>query len=184
MPTTETIPVSVERRTILSQFLQREVKVDFYLPPFGKTGSGGSLLLINDGQDMATMNFDKILSELYSTQSIQPLLCVAIHAGPERRMEYGTQLVPDYKNRGIKAALYNRFIFDELLPLTEDAYNNGSRFMEKAFAGFSVPANSPGPVYSPPLYGGEVWTRMIPDMMTNNTGSCTSRCEKAVMRPG
>ena len=169
MPTTETIPVSVDHRTIPSQFLQREVKVDFYLPPFGKTGSGSSLLLINDGQDMATMNFDKILSELYSTQSIQPLLCVAIHAGAERRMEYGTQLVPDYKNRGIKAALYNRFIFDELLPITEEVFNNGSRFMEKAFAGFSLGGlsaldivwNRPGEFTRAGVFSASLWWRSL-----------------------
>jgi hypothetical protein len=37
-----------------------------------------SLLLINDGQDMKDMGFEKILEQLYGEQSIEPLLCAAI----------------------------------------------------------------------------------------------------------
>lgn len=168
MHETASIAVPVHQLTILSRFLEREVKIDFFLPPEGYAGIPG-LLLINDGQDMATMNFEKILRECYISHSIQPLICCAIHAGPERRMEYGTQLFPDYKSRGIKAALYNSFIFDELLPLAEARFNGGSRYREKAFAGFSLGGlsaldivwNRPGEFTRAGVFSASLWWRSL-----------------------
>ncbi len=129
--------ILVEVDYIKSEFLQREVKVDFYLPQNVADPSQMSLLLINDGQDMEKMGFESILEKLYTTQSITPLLCVAIHCGPERRMEYGVAGIPDYKDRGASAELYTSFIFEELLPFIRKKYAVPS-FREKAFAGFSL----------------------------------------------
>jgi enterochelin esterase-like enzyme len=95
------------------------VKVDFYLPINVSSPEEMSILLINDGQDMERMGFEGILNNLYDKRSISPVLCVAIHAGLERKMEYGTASEPDFKGRGAKAAAYSRFILEELLPLVE-----------------------------------------------------------------
>ena len=122
--------------TIKSEFLRREVKVDFYLPQNVADPSQMSLLLINDGQDMEKMGFESILEKLYADNAITPLLCVAIHCGPERRMEYGVAGIPDYKDRGAKADLYTSFIFEEF-PFIRKKYAVPS-FREKAFAGFSL----------------------------------------------
>ena len=129
--------ILVEVDYIKSEFLQREVKVDFYLPQNVADPSQMSLLLINDGQDMEKMGFESILEKLYAAQSITPLLCVAIHCGPERRMEYGVAGIPDYKDRGASADLYTSFVFEELLPFVRKKYAVPS-FREKAFAGFSL----------------------------------------------
>ncbi len=129
--------ILVEVDYIKSEFLQREVKVDFYLPQNVADPSQMSLLLINDGQDMEKMGFESILEKLYTAQSIAPLLCVAIHCGPERRMEYGVAGIPDYKDRGASADLYTSFVFEELLPFIRTKYVVPS-FREKAFAGFSL----------------------------------------------
>ena len=43
----------------------------------------------------------------------------------------------DYKGRGAKAALYTRFIYEELLPFIRKELNAAS-FKEKSFAGFSL----------------------------------------------
>jgi enterochelin esterase-like enzyme len=97
-----------------------------------------SLLLINDGQDMAKMGFESMLEKLYNGEdAIEPLLCVAIHCGPERKMEYGVAGMPDYKGFGVKAGLYTEFIFEEILPFLRKKYAVPS-FKEKAFAGFSL----------------------------------------------
>lgn len=168
MHETASIVLPVHHLSIQSRFLERLVKVDFFLPPAGQSGPA-SLLLINDGQDMATMNFEQILRKLYNAKSIQPLICCAIHAGTERRMEYGTQFVPDYKSRGIKAALYNSFVFDELLPLAEEKFNGGSRFREKAFAGFSLGGlsaldivwNRPGEFTRAGVFSASLWWRSL-----------------------
>ena len=96
--------ISVENHIILSAFLEREVKVDFYLPAKANNNVL-SLLLINDGQDLQTMHFDEILDGLYETDSISALLCVGIHCGKDRKNEYGTAKPLDYKGRGARAAL-------------------------------------------------------------------------------
>lgn len=130
--------ILVENSSIESKFLGREVKVDFYLPRNVTDPSQMSLLLINDGQDMEKMGFDSILDQLYTTDdAITPLICVAIHCGPERKMEYGVAGMPDFKGRGARAGDYTSFIFEELLPFLRKKYLVPS-FREKAFAGFSL----------------------------------------------
>ena len=126
-----------EQKIIKSVFLKREVVVDFYLPKNVSDPSEISLLLINDGQDLPKMNFDVMLDQLIETAQITPILCVGIHASPERRMEYGTTNILDYEGRGAKADAYASFIIEELLPLIHNNYFIES-FRKKAFAGFSL----------------------------------------------
>jgi enterochelin esterase-like enzyme len=129
--------ILVEVDTIKSEFLQRDVKVDFFLPQNVADPSQLSLLLINDGQDMEKMGFESILEKLYTENLIEPLLSVAIHCGANRKMEYGVAGVPDYKGWGGSADLYTSFLFEELLPFVREKYLVPS-FKEKAFAGFSL----------------------------------------------
>jgi len=129
--------ILVENTSIQSIFLDREVRIDFYLPRHVADPSEISLLLINDGQDMEKMGFTSILEALYTDDAIDPLLCVAIHCSADRKMEYGVADKPDYKGRGAKAGLYTSFIFEELLPFVRKQYVIPS-FKEKAFAGFSL----------------------------------------------
>jgi enterochelin esterase-like enzyme len=133
--------VVVEQCTISSEYLEREVTVDVYLPAAMAKPEQLSLLLINDGQDLLKMPFDEILDELITQQKIEPLICVGIHCGPDRKMEYGTSYTADFKGRGAKAGLYSKFIFEELLPFIRKAYNTPS-FKDKSFAGFSLGALS------------------------------------------
>jgi len=129
--------ILVEKTSIESDFLARDVKIDFYLPRNMTDLSQLSLLLINDGQDMPKMGFDSILEQLYADDAIEPLLCVAIHCGLDRKMEYGVAGMPDYHGRGAKAGLYTAFVFRELLPFIRERFGVSS-FREKAFAGFSL----------------------------------------------
>lgn len=133
--------ILTEGRFISSAFLSRDVRIDFYLPKDINGNSVVSLLLINDGQDLQKMDFASILEKLYSDDAIEPLLCVAINSGPERKMEYGVAGHPDYKARGDKSGLYTSFIIKELLPFIYNKYSEYS-FKEKAFAGFSLGALS------------------------------------------
>jgi len=129
--------ILVENKQIDSVHLGREVLVDFYLPMNVSSPDQMGLLLLNDGQDLPKMEFAKILESLYQKNSIQPLLCVGIHAGKERKMEYGTSIAADYKGRGAKAGLYTKFVFQELLPFIRTEYAV-PQFKEKSFAGFSL----------------------------------------------
>jgi len=129
--------ILVERNTIKSGFLERNVLADAYLPTNVSHRENMSLLLINDGQDLPKMPFEEILDKLISENIIEPLVCIGIHCGHDRKMEYGVAAEKDYKGRGAKAALYTQFVFQELLPFIHETYSVQS-FKEKSFAGFSL----------------------------------------------
>jgi enterochelin esterase-like enzyme len=133
--------IVAEQCIISSEYLEREVTIDVYLPATMIKPEQLSLLLINDGQDLLTMPFDEMLDELITNGEIEPLICIGIHCGPERKMEYGTAYSADFKGRGAKAGLYTKFIFEELLPFIRKTYNTPS-FKHKSFAGFSLGALS------------------------------------------
>lgn len=160
--------VRKEERILDSILLNREVQVDIYLHAEIPATAETSLLLFNDGQDLGKMGFDKMLDTLYRLSMIEPVFCVAIHAGTERRMEYGTAGVPDFNGRGGKAAAYTDFIFLELLPFIREEYHMPS-FKEKAFAGFSLGAlsaldivwNHPQEFSRAGIFSGSLWWRSL-----------------------
>jgi len=128
--------VSVQNIILNSVHLDRNVFVDLYLPPFELVTGSTDLLIINDGQDLPKFHFDKMLAELYEKKEIQPVFCVGIHCSVDRRMEYGTASLLDYKGRGAKAGLHQQFVFNELIPYIKTSFKN--EFKEKAYAGFSL----------------------------------------------
>ncbi|MEO6729749.1 MAG: alpha/beta hydrolase-fold protein [Ferruginibacter sp.] len=129
--------VVIEHHIIHSQFLRRDIKVDCYLPSASLNHDQASLLLINDGQDLVTMRFEEILQSLYDQNELAPLVCVGLHCSSDRKNEYGTANNLDYKGRGAKAALYNQFVFEELMPFIRKTYHIKS-FTDKSYAGFSL----------------------------------------------
>lgn len=129
--------VLVETLTLPSEPLERTVTCNVYLPANVSDPSSMSLLLINDGQDIEAMGFDKMLHYFLQTEAIAPLLCVGIHCGEDRLNEYGMAASPDFKGRGAKGAQYQRFITEELLPDLYSRYNITS-LKQKAIAGFSM----------------------------------------------
>ena len=134
----ENLPlVRVEHHQIQSAYLERLVAVDVYLPQFIDDPNELSLLLINDGQDLPKMRFDLILNALLETNQVQPLLCVGIHAGPDRKVEYGTAKVLDFAGRGSKASAFHQFVLEELMPFVHLEYRV-ERFRQAAVAGFSL----------------------------------------------
>src|SRR3954452_20287059 len=114
--------ILTEQSLIQSKFLERNVQVDAYLPLNVEHPENLSLLLINDGQDLPKMPFDEILDSLISDNLIEPLVCIGIHCGPDRKMEYGVAAEKDYKARGAKARSYTQFVFEELLPFMHKTY--------------------------------------------------------------
>ena len=167
METENRTGVIVESTEIVSEFLERKVKVDFYLSPNIEQPEEMSLLLINDGQDLVTMGFNRLLNELHRRELITPLLCVGIHCGDDRKNEYGMMASVDYKGRGAKARQYNQFIFEELLPHIYGNYPLQS-LKEKAFAGFSLGGlsafdtvwNHPEVFQKAGVFSGSLWWRL------------------------
>lgn len=136
MPSVKPEIRTLETLSFPSEILGRKLRIDFYLPP--EAGSGAlDVLLINDGQDLQTMDFGSILGKLYHTNAIRPLLCIGIHAGHLRKFEYGTALTADYKGRGNLALRYMHFITEELVPAVHLLFPG--RLNDRwAFAGFSL----------------------------------------------
>jgi enterochelin esterase-like enzyme len=127
----------LEQKAIASKFLKRQVIVGFYLPKNVSSPNHLSLLLINDGQDLDEMKFPVFLNQMLEANEIQQVLCVGIHAGKDRKNEYGTAKILDYQGLGAKAEDYNQFVLQELLPFIHVQYGI-EQFRQKAFAGFSL----------------------------------------------
>ena len=118
-------------------------------------------------------DFTSILESLYAANddAIAPVLCVAIHCGPERRMEYGVAGQPDYKGRGAKAGLIHLFYFRGITSLSAKRFAFPS-FKEKAFAGFSLGGlmaldivwNHPDEFSKVGVFSGSLWWREIDQM--------------------
>jgi enterochelin esterase-like enzyme len=161
--------ITVENHVIYSKYLKRDVKVDCYLPLNVAKPEDMSLLLINDGQDLVTMKFEDIIEALYQNDEITPLLCVGIHCSADRKNEYGTAEILDYKGRGAKASLYTKFIFEELMPFIRNTYLVPS-FKEKSYAGFSLGGlsamdivwNHPVEFTKAGIFSGSFWWRDKP----------------------
>jgi enterochelin esterase-like enzyme len=155
-----------ESAQIHSENLDRSVSIDFYLPTQVTDPAEMSLLLINDGQDLEKAGLRETLNRLYDNDLIDAVLCVGIHAGAQRKLEYGTASHTDYIGRGAKAKNYTRFIFGELLPYIRKKYNVPD-FKEKAFAGFSLGAlsaldivwNHPKEFSKTGIFSGSLWWR-------------------------
>lgn len=158
--------VKVEQHLLHSFNLERVVTVDCYIPTLLPDLSYTNLLLINDGQDLVKMCFENILEDLLTQEQITPLFCVGIHCSSDRKNEYGTAAILDYKGRGAKAFLYTKFIMHELLPFIRKTYAIAS-FKEKAFAGFSLGGlsaldivwNHPHEFTKVGVFSGSLWWR-------------------------
>jgi enterochelin esterase-like enzyme len=165
LPTPGIVPENI---IFPSRYLEREITIDFFLPNNVPDPSAMTLLLINDGQNMKELGLENMLNNLYAENSIQPLLCTAIHTGKERKLEYGIASQPDYLNRGIKAAAYTSFIMEELLPFIKKRFVIPS-FREKAFAGFSLGGlsaldivwNHPHEFQKAGVFSGSFWWRSL-----------------------
>jgi len=167
MHTAQMSGILVENAFVPSAYLEREVIVDFYLPKNISNLSSINLLLINDGQDLPKFHFNAMLDNLHKHHEIEPLLCVGIHCGPERRMEYGTTIISDYKGRGAKASAYENFVMEELIPYIQNTYKLDS-FKQKAYAGFSLGGlsaidtvwNHPEEFSLAGVFSGSLWWRL------------------------
>jgi len=179
----------VENHTLTSTFLQRDVIFDCYLPVNIADPGMLTLLLINDGQNMEELGLASMLDEMYIQHQVKPLLCVAIHANEDRKMEYGTACRADYLGRGAKAGAYCSFIMDELLPFIHETYFVES-FKDKAFAGFSLGGlsalditwNYPHEFSTAGVFSGSFWWRT--KSLTDDYNEDTDRIMHAQIREG
>jgi enterochelin esterase family protein len=129
--------MNVLRQSIISKYLKRSVLFDIYTPDKLINTVDINLLLINDGQDLSKMNFIQTASDLSELRGMSQLVSVGIHAGLERKQEYGVAGIPDYQKRGSKAPNYRDFIMLELIPFLNKLHRIES-FNQKYLLGFSL----------------------------------------------
>jgi enterochelin esterase-like enzyme len=159
-------------RHLYSPILEREVDLDIFLPPDYKSNINHSypLLFINDGQDLAAAQYAKTLEFLWKKKKIPNIISVGIYANHDRIREYGTARQPDYKGRGDRAGLYERFILEELRPYLMGKFRISGLPEETAYAGFSLGGLSAMDIAwcNPSLFGtvgvfsGALWWRWSP----------------------
>jgi len=160
------VKVNTINYKISSAYLKREVEIDIYLPEGILGNEKIELLLLNDGQDVAKMNFGEILSKAHHNKRNNRLIVVAIKASAERLMEYGIAGVPDFKGRGAKAGLYTEFTIKELLPFVKKKIAMPITG-KVAFAGFSLGGlsafdiawNNPSVFDAVGVFSGAFWWR-------------------------
>ena len=122
-----------------SKHLKRHVHIDIFLPPsYYQTEDKFPVLYANDGQDMPAVALETTLLNLFQEDKLPELLVVAIHTNKERIQEYGTAAMPDYANRGSKAANYTKFMIEELVPYVQQLYRVKREAASTAFMGFSL----------------------------------------------
>lgn len=170
MPPINLSSILTETVTVQSQFLGRDVQIDFFVPREMDDTANASLLLVNDGQNMNELGLESMLENLYADGQVKPIVIAAIHAGSQRKIEYGTAIQADYLGRGARAGLYTQFIRNELLPAIQKKFH-GLHFKEKAFAGFSLGGlmaldivwNYPGEFSTAGVFSGSLWWRSLDD---------------------
>ncbi len=132
--------VYYESATLYAETLGEDVVMHCYLPVNIANTDQLQLMLINDGQDLQKMQFEKILSAWIDSHGT-PLLCVGIEAGPNRVEKYGMAHVADYLGRGKMALAYQQFIVNVLVQYIKDTYKV-SQFAGIHAMGFSLGALS------------------------------------------
>ena len=128
---------AVEHISLYSEFLDRDVWIDVYLPKNVANPASLPLLLINDGQDLPKMPFASMLSGMVQSEEIMPVVAVGIYCNHDRKLEYGTAEEPDYMNRGSRAKYHSKFVLKELIPYIRVKYHLPGT-SDTAFAGFSL----------------------------------------------
>jgi iron(III)-enterobactin esterase len=136
--------IVVKHLNIPSNYLERGVKVDIFLPPqYGRNKKRFyPTIYFNDGQDMLALGMYDTLNRLYFEGQLQHVIIVAIYCNENRINEYGTARQPDYKNRGNKAQAYSNFVVHELCPYMQEEYRCLTESENTAYAGFSLGALS------------------------------------------
>lgn len=162
----ESISSMAQIAEVFSKELRRTVRVDFYETHEMSGDDAPALLVMNDGQDLVTMDFASILDKLVTEGSIQPLVVAAVHSGADRHQEYGVAAGPNYRGWGSRAAAYSKFITDELCAFIQERYGD---LREKSIAGFSLGAlsaldiawNNANIFSSVGVFSGSLWWRSV-----------------------
>lgn len=122
---------------IYTKLLQRNVEVEFFIPPQLDPGKKYPLLVLNDGQDSEGVKVKSTLERLVGEKAIPELIVVGVTAG-DRMQEYGVSLRNDYHGRGKQAKVYMDYIIKELIPYLGYRFPITADGRQRAMAGYSL----------------------------------------------
>ena len=123
---------------IYTKLLDREVEVELFLPPEAHSSEKKyALLLLNDGQDNASVRVKETVERLTAEGLINEIIVAGVRAG-DRMQEYGVASKPDYLKRGLKAKAYTKYIVSELIPYLLYKYPVDPSPSQHAIAGYSM----------------------------------------------
>ncbi|MEO8635645.1 MAG: alpha/beta hydrolase-fold protein [Gemmatimonadales bacterium] len=168
-----------------SRVLGESRTIDVFLPRDYATATSASypVLYANDGQDMQAVELAATLDSLQRIGAMRPVLVVAIHA-TARLQDYGTAGTPNAQGLGTRAALYERFLLEELMPAIEAHYRVAHGPTQTAVMGWSLGALSamdlawrhPDRVGSVGAFSGAFWWR------TNDTDVAARQSSRIMHR--
>jgi enterochelin esterase-like enzyme len=104
---------------VFGQLPSREVRI--FLPPGGVLPATPVLVAL-DGQNMKAWQLEDAIAGLAAKGGVVLPLVVAIPSGGERLEEYGLAGQLDYAGRGRKAAEFQRFVVESVLPAVRRRY--------------------------------------------------------------
>ncbi len=96
------------------------------------------VLLMNDGQDYQAMKLENTLNQAFNDKGLTPFCYVGIECNDNRINEYGTAGLPDFKNRGNKAAAYSKFIMEEFIPFLKTEFKVSKNHKNWVYCGMSL----------------------------------------------
>lgn len=133
---------TIEEVTIpkfVSEHLGNTRPLTIYLPPdYHQSTQSCKTLYVNDGQDRDALTLQETLATLYARQQMAPLIVVAIPTNEARLQEYGTAVAANAQGLGTKAAVYARFVVEEVVPYVKSNYRVRERASDTAVLGASL----------------------------------------------
>ena len=123
----------------LSKNLNRKVQFRFVAPGnYKKSEATFPVLLMNDGQDYRAMSLEKTLTQSFADNTLRPFCYVGISCNEDRMNEYGISGIPDFKNRGKRAASYTKFIVEEFIPFLKHEFSVSDNQADWVYCGMSL----------------------------------------------
>jgi len=114
--------VRTERlRHVRSPQLGNTRTITVYLPPGYRDDCEHPLLVVHDGQDMGAWKLADALAQHHAAGRVTPVVA-ALPALPSRMQEYGTAGRPNGRGQGARAAEFQAFVTDTVVPLLRRRY--------------------------------------------------------------
>ena len=129
----------VEVGQFASRHLGNERPLYIFLPPgYQETEGRYPVLYVHDGQDAGQLHLRETLARLTANGRLRPLIVVAIPTTADRLQEYGTAVAANAQGLGRKAAQYESFVVEEVMPWVNKQFRTRTAASDTAVCGASL----------------------------------------------